>query len=127
MIDFAEFWQQYPRKAKRPYAKQCFERLPEAAQKECIEATKKRVSEDAEWLEAIETGVKKFIPHPSTYLNNYMWQDDYDVEQAQPVNYKTMSDSELIKLCGEKGIRTYGKTRFDLIGKLTGNVIEMRR
>ncbi|MBR2343014.1 MAG: DUF1376 domain-containing protein [Clostridia bacterium] len=89
------FWPAYPRKVGKAYAKQCFCRL-----KPSVELTRKmlaaieRQKRSREWL--AENG--KYIPHPSTWLNQGRWDDeetkisplfsDFDPEEALRLAYE---------------------------------------
>ena len=69
---FEEFWTAYPKKVGRAYAEKCFNK-----QKPCAELLKKMIeainvqSKSEQWKR--EGG--RFIPHPSTWLNQQRWLD----------------------------------------------------
>jgi len=122
-MTFDDWYKIYPRKAAPPIARKAWDKLSTEEQEECYEVTVTRLEKDAAWVEARETGIKKHIPHPSTFLNQQRWLDDYDEVTAVPK--KTvwqMTDNELIKTCQDRGITTQGKDRFQLIARLEGKV-----
>lgn len=115
---FELFWRAYPRRVGKLAAKKAFEKLSATEQAEVIEHLKDRVR-DVQWTKA----GGQFIPHPTTFLNQGRWMDEYETTetvQAAPVNFRAMSDDDLIKICNERGVRTHGRTRFELIMKLEG-------
>lgn len=67
---FDEFWERYPRKVGKPQAAKAFERAI------------KRVPADrimvglAGWGDHWRRGEKRFIPHPTTWLNRDGWDDE---------------------------------------------------
>lgn len=70
---FAEFWAAYPKKVKKPVAMKSFSRQVKDQQTlDLILTDLKRRKAADEW--AKQGG--KFIPHPSTYLNDRRWEDE---------------------------------------------------
>ncbi len=69
---FDEFWSEYPRKDKRQRAEKAWNRLkpsPEIRARILADIQKRSTSHD--WTK--ESG--RFIPHPTTYLNDKGWED----------------------------------------------------
>lgn len=78
---FDEFWAAYPRKTGKGYARKIFLKL--APNKELFE--KMMVSLEA--AKQCEQWVKdhgQYIPHPSTWLNQGRWEDEYDTAVSEP-------------------------------------------
>ena len=70
MVDFNEFWQQYPRKIARRYAEKCWRRLTEEEKKKAVSALPAHLKwwarEGRDW---------GYVPHASTWLNQARWED----------------------------------------------------
>lgn len=70
---FEEFWAAYPRKDGKKVARQKWNRLkPDEETRKKILADIERRKRSPEWLK--ENG--RFIPMPSTYLNQQRWEDE---------------------------------------------------
>ena len=68
---FKEFWKYYPKKVGKGQAiKAWVVNECEANSEEIIKALKKYPFSDD----------KKFIPHPSTFLNQWRWEDTFEEE-----------------------------------------------
>lgn len=77
-IAFDKFWKLYPRKVAKKKAEQAWDKIP-ASEHEAIYADiAKRIFSES-WKD--QGG--KFIPHPTTYLNQERWKDR--LELPQPV------------------------------------------
>lgn len=73
---FESFWQEYPKKVAKQHAKQCFEKLkPTKELLDIMLAAIKKQKKCKQWKE--ENG--KFIPNPSTWLNQGRWMDEVEV------------------------------------------------
>ena len=75
MDDFDEFWQAYPRKVAKKEARKAFEKaIREVSLPEILEA-----------IEAYKRGKPEYCDfcHPSTWLNQGRWEDEYE----QPVDH----------------------------------------
>jgi hypothetical protein len=70
--DFVAFWDAYPRKAGKPEALKAWRRVGSPAALAAIQAALAWQRRDPEWLR--EAG--RFIPHPTTYLNQRRWEDE---------------------------------------------------
>lgn len=68
--EFEAFWQRYPNKKAKPIAYAAYCRVPITDQLSILDDLETRVQSD-EWRR--DGG--KFIPHPSTYLNQRRWED----------------------------------------------------
>ena len=121
---FDDFWSLYPRKEAKGQARKTWEKLVKkkiltpTVQKFIVDHLTIRIQDDSAWVE----GERRFIPHPSTWLNDERWDDEYETladKKPAPRSLKQMNDSELLKIATDRGIRTQGKTRFELIDKLS--------
>ena len=76
---FEKFWEEYPKKVAKQYAKQCFEKLKPTKEllDTMLEAIKKQRT-SKQWEE--ENG--KFIPNPATWLKQGRWTDELEVVKA---------------------------------------------
>ncbi len=104
---FDEFWKRYPKKVDKGKALSAWEKL-------CNKSTKEKPTM-REILKAIILQKKserwqdnKFIPHPTTWLNQSRWLDD--AEQMKAMNY----DSDKNK-SGKKPSQGTGKTDYSVI------------
>jgi hypothetical protein len=83
---FDIFWNAYPKKIGKAYAKKCFEKLKPNA--ELVDRMVSAINEQKQtdsWKEA----KGKYIPNPSTWLNQQRWDDVVEVETVQP-KYKNI-------------------------------------
>lgn len=117
---FDDFWELYPRKEAKGQARKTWEKLVKAkiltptVQKFIVDHLAIRIQDDSAWVE----GERRFIPHPSTWLNDERWDDEYETladKKPAPRSLKQMTDSELLVIAREKRIRTAGKDRFQLM------------
>ncbi len=70
---FNKFWANYPRKTGKGYARKCFKRINvDASLLEKMLATLAWQKESREW----EREDGKYIPNPSTWLNQERWNDE---------------------------------------------------
>ena len=83
---FDIFWNAYPKKIGKVYAKKCFEKIKPSA--ELVDKMVIAINEQKQtdmWKES--NG--KYIPNPSTWLNQQRWDDIVEVETAKP-KYKNI-------------------------------------
>jgi hypothetical protein len=73
VADFEQFWSCYPRRVKKGYARQCYERARKKATHEEIMTGLARFIAAEPW-----DGRIQFCPHPSSWLNGEQWSDEYD-------------------------------------------------
>ena len=71
---FDEFYEKYPRREKRPRAEKVWDHLAGADRQAAIDALPRHLEK---WES--EQTPKKFIPLPSTWLNDRSWEDDIKV------------------------------------------------
>ena len=74
---FDEFWELYPRKVAKDYTRKCFKRLnPDADMFHSM----------LKWIEAARGSEQwsdpRWIPHPSTWLNQRRWEGDVPLAKA---------------------------------------------
>lgn len=70
---FAEFWEEYPRKVGKPKAKHAFMKAVKDQQTfDALMDGLKRYKQTGQWNR--DNG--EFIPHPTTWLNQRRWEDD---------------------------------------------------
>ena len=75
MMNFNDFYSQYPRKMGRKDAERSWNRLTPIQQAECLEA----IPNYLKYWKVKETA-KDFIPYPATFLNQERWTDELDIE-----------------------------------------------
>lgn len=77
--EFDRFWSAYPRHENKPKAREAFMKIkPDEELLEKMIASIERWKNSAQWNE--DGG--KFIPHPSTWLNNQRWEDEPLTQKA---------------------------------------------
>tara|TARA_B100001287_G_C22669312_1_gene524483 strand:- start:1337 stop:2005 length:669 start_codon:yes stop_codon:yes gene_type:complete len=73
--DFDKWWDKYPRKVEKYKAATLFSKIINEVEFDTlIEATEK-------FAEAVKDKEKKFIPHPTTWLNGRRWNDPIEAPQ----------------------------------------------
>lgn len=114
---FEAFWKLYPRKVGKFAAQKSWKKLTSQQRQEILDHLPERIKTDRQWLK--NNG--EFIPHPTTFLNQGRWMDEYDAEKisSKPKrNYNLFADNTLLDFCREKNITTHGRTREQLISAL---------
>lgn len=85
ITEFDEWWDTYPRKVEKYKAATLFPKIRlEVEFDVLIEATKK-------YAEAVKDKEKKFIPHPTTWLNGRRWNDPIEAPQENNMK-KTLEE-----------------------------------
>lgn len=69
VVDFAAFWQLYPRRVARATAERAWGRLDSSSRLRALEALPRHV---AHWGDSD----LRFVPHASTWLNGQRWLDE---------------------------------------------------
>lgn len=101
---FGAFWQAYPRKQGKGAAEAAWKKIKQTDElKDLI--LKAVVSQSKQWHDP------KFIPHPSTWLNQRRWEDV--VEPTYKTNQTTPPPFDPISHCMDCGKRTNGEKRCD--------------
>lgn len=77
---FDEFWEQYPKKKSKKKARELFAKLDEATKDKVIKDVVERSCHDRDWLK--DDG--RYIPYPTTYLNNESWEDVWTPKRREP-------------------------------------------
>lgn len=72
---FDQFWAEFPKKVKKPYAKRCFLAAIAKTDIATMLAAIGKHKRSRQWLEG-------FIPNPATWLNNEEWNDE--LEEPKP-------------------------------------------
>jgi hypothetical protein len=76
---FDDFYAVYPRKVNKDSAMKAWVKIDVELHEKIIEDVKNRVVNHAGWKE------QRYIPHPSTYLNQKRWEDEIELQQkSQP-------------------------------------------
>lgn len=76
--NFAEFWAKYPRKVARKYASDCWRRLTAEQRAAALKA----IEFHARAWEA-EGRQQSVIPHASSWLNGWRWEDEIEMPQER--------------------------------------------
>lgn len=87
--EFEKFWKHYPRKLKKQKSLEAFIKCKPT--KELVEIMIKQVErfkDTKQWKE--ENG--KYIPHPTTWINNKRWEDEFetDTEREERIDREIM-------------------------------------
>lgn len=106
MSNFNNLWSIYPRKVSKRMAQKAFERLTLQEQTQAIEA----MPDHIKYWKTSETGLA-FIPHLSTWLNQYRFEDEIVIEEPKQNKRPELpwySSEELtIKKAQEIGVQAY--------------------
>ena len=93
---FGEFWRLYPRKIGKLYAMKCYDRaIRNGASHEEIMEGLRAFKEHGLPSDA------QFIPHPSTWLNQGRWMDEYEGAEKT----RQVSEAEYRQYLRERGAR----------------------
>jgi hypothetical protein len=110
-MSFDEFWKQYPRKVAKKEAMKAWSKLSPEAQSKAVEA----ISTHCRYWEACNTD-KEFIPHCSTWLNGWRFEDELEMPKPKVVeNAWWTNDQAIEQKARECGISTYGRSRQEVI------------
>lgn len=106
MSNFNNLWAIYPRKVSKRMAQKAFERLTLQEQTQAIEA----MPDHIKYWKTSETALA-FIPHLSTWLNQYRFEDEIVIEEPKQNKRPELpwySSEELtIKKAQEIGVQAY--------------------
>ena len=103
LVMFENFWKIYPRKVSKKKAFDAFTKLKREDQEAAIEALPNHVK----YWEMKQTE-QEFIPHASTWLNNWRWEDELDFKEKAPPALPWYADEELtMKKAAEVGVIPY--------------------
>ena len=83
--DFEQFWAAYPRKVSKQTALASYTKARQTVTAETIMAGVDRYTK---WIAAVHQEAQ-YIAHPSTWLNQRRWEDEYPVTAEQPTVKKT--------------------------------------
>lgn len=72
---FSEFWMKYPKKMAKRYAEKCFNRLSNTEKQAALDGLERYLK----YWELKGTD-SEYIPHPSTWINQYRWEDELELE-----------------------------------------------
>lgn len=73
LAGFDEFWNLYPRKASKQNAMKSWKQIEIQDHQKIMANVAKRMRQDPQWIKDNGT----FIPHPSSYLNQKRWLDEF--------------------------------------------------
>ena len=73
-VSFEDFWKVYPNKKSKHVACKSWSKVNKQEQVKIIEHVIERKEKDEQWVK--DEG--RFIPHPSTFLNQKRWYDEYE-------------------------------------------------
>ncbi len=97
--EFDIFWEKYPKKVNKGYARKAWEKL--------YQNKKNKLPKLRVILKALEGQIQseqwtnpQYIPHPSTYLNNYGWEND----PRKMINFQQTTSKTEIKTGAKSGI-----------------------
>lgn len=106
MSNFNEIWSLYPRKVNKRMSQKAFERLNLQEQEQAIEALPQHIK-----LWKTQETALSYIPHLSTWLNQYRFEDEIVIEEPKQNKRPELpwySSEELtIKKAQEIGVQAY--------------------
>jgi len=84
-VSFKVFWKLYPKKVGKGYAKKCYIKINSKVNLALImlEALKKQLKSE-EWKD------KKYIPNPSTWLNQGRWDDELTYKETMAEKHERL-------------------------------------
>lgn len=85
---FDQFWQSYPNKVGKAKAFDSWKKIDSDLYQGIIDHVKARASSDPEWVK--DDG--KYIPHPTTFLNQERWEDEHKTNVTPISSAKRFSD-----------------------------------
>jgi phage replication O-like protein O len=99
--DFEKFWQAYPRKIGKAYAKKCWLKLvkTESITIDVVDKITATLEQQIKYWKRKQRDMEK-IPHPSTWLNQQRWEDEIHEELPSEQNrqpapqYRTVSGEQ---------------------------------
>lgn len=84
-VEFEQFWKTYPRKEKKSEALKYFQKIsPDQELLDRIIADVQARARTHDWTK--DNG--KFVPHPTTYLNQKRWEDETPASNVTPFKRK---------------------------------------
>lgn len=106
-VEFDQFWKVYPRKEKKSEALKAFQKIsPDQDLLDRIISDVQARAQTHDWTK--ENG--KYVPHPTTYLNQQRWEDEAPASNVTPMKRK---DGAVRDEHGEiKGWWMFGGTEF---------------
>lgn len=110
---FPQFWQTYPRKVGKKEALKAWSKLTPEQRLKAMEAIPTHVR----YWEVCNTD-KPFIPHASTWLNGWRFDDELEMPQEKKRDDWTANDSTICAKAAELGIWSQGKDKFQLIREI---------
>lgn len=79
---FDRFWAAYPRKEAKPKAQRAFAKLK--VTEELLNTMLEAIRRQAKAKHWDRPEMRKYIPHPATWLNNRRWEDEIIGADTQP-------------------------------------------
>ena len=98
---FDIFWAAYPKKASKLYAEKCFNRLKDPKQI-LAQILKALEWQKREWAK----NDPKYIPNPSTYLNQGKWMDEQKIDLPTLEEFDRQQQGKLTEAQMKKNTRT---------------------
>lgn len=94
MLNFSDFWQQYPKKVAKKDAEKAWNRLNDAQQQKAIESIPNHIK-----CWCAECRQAHYIPNAATWLNAERWDDEIQLPEPE---LKTTSN--ILAFAKQKGI-----------------------
>lgn len=76
---FTTFWQAYPKKVNKAYARKCFTKALKKVSLDTLLSALEKHKQSVNWLKS--NG--QFIPDASTWLNNERWDDEIEIQKQE--------------------------------------------
>lgn len=96
-MDFATFWQLYPRKIAKRAAEKAWIKLSTTEQQQALEAIPCHIR----YWKARDTQ-QEFIPHASTWLNQGRWEDEIEIKQSTEIKVAWWSSESAMLAKGKE-------------------------
>ncbi len=92
--NFEKFWKTYPRKVNK---KKSFEKYLKLVGKDNELVGKIQSAIEMQLETTYKKTEKKYIPHPTTWLNNAKWEDEVETPKKKFANERTMTKKERLE------------------------------
>lgn len=123
-ISFKRFWAEYPkdRRVARKKAEQVFEKLPADKKSAAILGVITHRDHNPQWREP------KYIPHPTTFLNQERWKDAIARDIKQKIEDEALDSphqfvwAAMTQFYGQKWIKEHGEHPPELWRKMLAEI-----
>ena len=99
ILDFALFWQGWPKKTDKAEAEKLWEKLDDSTRQIIITDVLRRVTSHSQWRD------KEWIPSPARYLRRQLWNDEI-IEAKTPEQKQAEAEDGTVHSRFQPGLHT---------------------